>query len=95
MGDRSPGSIEYVEDNRQPVVSALSSDEVENSADVDAIVMRGDFVANNAPRPSEAPAPRGSVLTLVVKATTGELTDFGIQNEAPNLTSLGPVTVAQ
>lgn len=93
MGDPNPTSIEHVESTRQQGVFALSGDTVSTNPDVYAIVMRGQFVANNAPRASEATAPSGPVLTLVINATTGALTDFGVQNQVPDLSSLGPVTV--
>jgi hypothetical protein len=94
MGDSTPSSIEYVTGNRKQVVLALSGDEVEGDTNVDAIIMHGSFVANHAPRPSEAVAPSGTVLTLVINATTGELTDFGLQNTEPNIAALGPVNLA-
>jgi hypothetical protein len=94
MGDSTPSSIEYVTGNRKPVVLALSGDEVEGNANVDAIIMHGSFVANHAPRPSEAAAPSGTVLTLVINATTGEITDFGLQNTEPNIAAFGPVNLA-
>jgi hypothetical protein len=72
----------------------LSGDEVEGNTNVDAIIMHGSFVANHAPRPSEAAAPSGTVLTLVINATTGELTDFGLQNTEPNIAAFGPVHLA-
>ncbi len=38
-------------------------------------------------------APRqGDVLTVVVDAATGQITDLGIQQNYPNLAALGPVT---
>lgn len=55
------------------------------------IAVRGHFVVN-APRPSGAPAPTGSVLTLVVDASSCQVTDVGIQDNYPDLGSLGPVT---
>jgi hypothetical protein len=94
MGDSAPSSIEYVTGNRGPVVLALSGDAVEDNDDVDAIIMHGRFVDHRAPRPSEVPAPNGTVLTLVINATTGELNDFGIQSEEPDIKALGPVILA-
>jgi hypothetical protein len=94
MGDSTPSSMEYVTGNHKQVVLALSGDEVEGNTNVDAIIMHGSFVANHAPRPSEAAAPSGTVLTLVINATTGELTDFGLQNTEPNIAAFGPVNLA-
>jgi hypothetical protein len=94
MGDSTPSSIEYVTGSHKQVVLALSGDEVEGNTNVDAIIMHGSFVANHALRPSETPAPSGTVLTLIINATTGEITDFGLQNSEPNIAALGPVNLA-
>jgi hypothetical protein len=56
------------------------------------IVERGHFVANGADIPAGASVPTGSVLTIVVDATTGKITDDGVQDWVPNLTQLGHVT---
>lgn len=55
------------------------------------IAERGHFVFENATRPAGAPAPRGTVLTLIVNASTGEVTDVGLSNRYPHLSRLGPV----
>jgi hypothetical protein len=93
MGDQNPTLIEHVESTRQQAVLALSGDKVSSSPSVDAIVMQGQFVANNAPRPGDVSAPSGSVLVMIIDANTGALADFGLQNEVPDLANLGPVTV--
>jgi hypothetical protein len=95
MGDPNPSSIEHVESTRQQAVAVLSGDKVSTNPDVYAIVMRGQFVDNEAPLPGDATAPSGSVLTIIINATTGQLTDLGVQNQVPDLTSLGPVTTDQ
>jgi hypothetical protein len=53
------------------------------------IVLQGDFVSD-APRPYGAPAPTGTVLTLVLDPATGGVTDFGVRYSTPDLTALGP-----
>jgi hypothetical protein len=35
------------------------------------------------------------VLILVVNAITGQMTDLGIQQEAPNLSAFGPVHLSE
>jgi hypothetical protein len=55
------------------------------------IAERGHFVLNNAPTPSGASALSGSVLTQIVNATTGQITDGGVSDRYPNLARLGPV----
>jgi hypothetical protein len=95
MGDSTPTSIEHVEGTRQQTVLALTGDKVSTNPDVYAIVMQGNFVANNMPVPAGVSAPSGSVLTLVIDASTGQMTDFSIGSQVPDLASLGPVTIDQ
>lgn len=43
----------------------------------------------------QAPPPRTftyTTMTLVVDASTGQVTDYGLTNDNPNLAALGPVT---
>jgi hypothetical protein len=58
------------------------------------IAERGHFVATGASFPPGAGArlPSGSVLTLVVSAATGRVTDLGIGKRYPDLRKLGPVS---
>lgn len=95
MGDPNPTAIEYAKGNRQQIVFAFSQDDVSDNTEVDAIVMHGQFVAKHAPVPAGASAPHGSVLIMVINATTGELTDIGIQQQAPNLSAFGPVNISE
>ena len=53
------------------------------------VVLHGDFVLSDAPRPSGAPIPTGSVLTMIVDPTTGGIMDFGAHHVAPDLSALG------
>ena len=45
------------------------------------IAERGRFVLKHAHTPPRAPAPRGSVLVLIVNASTGQRTDGGVTPE--------------
>ena len=90
-GDPSPTLIQHSEGTRATANLVASGDVVPGNDSAYLIVERGHFVASG-PRPRGAAAPSGSVLTLVVDATTGRVTDEGIQNTAPDLPSLGPVT---
>jgi hypothetical protein len=94
-GDPNPSSIKHVAGPRDQTVFALSGDQVNSNNSVYAIVMRGSFVADDSLVPSDASAPTGSVLVVVIDASTGELTDFGVQNQVPDLARLGPVTTDQ
>lgn len=91
MGDPNPTSIEYVQGSRQQVVFGVSKDEVPDDTEVDAIVMHGQFAANNVSLPIEGNPPSGPVLIVFVNAATGAMTDLGIQQQAPNLNPYGPV----
>jgi len=92
VGDSSPTQIQDAEGSRAQANLVASGDIVAGDQPSYLIVERGNFVANNVPVPRGEPAPSGTVLTLVVDATTGEITDEGIQNNDPNLSSLGAVT---
>lgn len=91
-GEPTPTSIRHAEGTRAHANLVASGEVVPGSRDSFLIVVTGKFVARNAPVPPGAPAPIGSVLTLVVDASTGEQTDFGIQDNVPNLAALGPVS---
>lgn len=55
------------------------------------IVERGHFVLNDAQTPGSAPT--GSVLTQIVNARTGQVTDVGVSNRVPQLERLGRITI--
>jgi|SRR5579884_48395 len=56
------------------------------------IAVRGHFAARDFTGPPGARAPRGSVITLVVDAASGRVTDFGLSSRYPDLAKLGPVS---
>jgi hypothetical protein len=57
------------------------------------IAIRGDFTtATGVPLPPGAKPPTGTVVTLVVDARTGQVTDSGLSDRYPPLGELGPVT---
>ena len=91
-GDSSPSLIQYVETTRFDAVRVSSGDLVFAWNWSYLIAERGNFTANGASGPPGAPAPTGSVITLVVDATTGQVTDGGIGNRYPPLATLGRVT---
>ena len=94
FGDSNPTSIQYVESARnQAVLLASAGDVVQDTRDAYLIVVQGSFVDDSALVPAGASAPTGSVFTLVVDAQTGQLTDLGVQDNVPELSSLGRVTV--
>jgi hypothetical protein len=91
-GDPRPTLIQHSAGTRYAANFVASHDLVPGSAWSYLIAERGKFVAEAAPRPAGAPAPRGSVITLIVNAATGQGTDGGISDYYPPLAKLGPVT---
>jgi hypothetical protein len=91
-GDPDPTLIQHSEGTREKANLIDSGDIVPGQRWSYLIAERGHFVFNDAPTPPGAPAPRGSVLTLVVDAATHQVTDTGLSNRYPDLAKLGPVT---
>jgi hypothetical protein len=91
-GDPRPTLIQHTAGTRYAANSISSGDRVPGSAWSYLVAERGEFVAESASRPAGVSAPRGSVITLVVNATTGRVSDSGISNHYPRLDKLGPVT---
>jgi hypothetical protein len=56
------------------------------------IAERGHFIAKFALTPAGAPVPRGTVITLVVDAASGRVTDGGISYRYPPLAQLSRVS---
>ena len=89
-GDPSPSSGRVWATSRSRANELVSHSGVDTDQPSYVIVLHGDFVVKDAPRPPGAEAPEASVLTMIVDPRTGEITDFGIHNDAPDLSSLGP-----
>jgi hypothetical protein len=90
-GDSKPTLIQHSEGTRHAANLVASGDGVPGRQWSYLIAERGHFVLKYAHTPPGAPAPRGSVLTLVVNASTGQATDGGVSNRYPDLDRLGPV----
>jgi hypothetical protein len=91
-GDRTPTLIQHSAGTRQQANTVASGDRVPGKRWSYLIAERGSFVLKDAPAPQGAPAPRGTVLTIVVDAATGMQTDIGVSNRYPDLAALGAVT---
>lgn len=91
-GDPRPTLIRHAEGTREQANRVASGSEVPGTAWSYLIAERGHFVFASAPRPPGAPAPRGSVMTLVVDAATGRVTDDGTSSRYPPLQQMGQVT---
>lgn len=91
LGENAPTGVQHVTSTRARAVLASSGAIVDDSTPSVLIVMHGHFTDADASRPRGAPAPSGTVLTLVVDSATGQVTDLGIEEKAPDLAGLGPV----
>jgi len=89
-GDPHPTGGRVWASTRARANMLLSGDRVDTDQPTYMLVVEGDFVADNAPGPAGAPAPTGSVLTLVLDPSIGGVLDFGVLNSVPDLTALGP-----
>lgn len=90
-GDPAPTLVQHVESSRFEAVRISSGDLVFQWNWSYLIGVRGHFIAADAPAPPGAKVPGGSVLTLVVNAATGQVTDSGLGSRYPPLTEIGPV----
>jgi hypothetical protein len=90
-GDPKPSLIQHSEGTRHRANLVASGDGIPGRQWSYLIAERGHFVLKDAPIPPGAAAPRGSVLTLIVNASTGQGTDGGVSNRYPDLDRLGPV----
>ncbi|MEA2421812.1 MAG: hypothetical protein QOF55_911 [Thermoleophilaceae bacterium] len=93
-GEASPRNMRAIETDR---VSALRvtapGDNVQGDAqDVYAMVATGKFTGYKAHIPRGEAAPTGDYLSLVVDSTTGEILDWGLTPDPPDLSSLGATT---
>lgn len=90
-GDSTPTLIQHSEGSRHRANLIASGDIVGGSQWSYLIAERGHFAANSTYAPRGGREPRGTVLTLIISARTGQLTDTGISNRYPNLAELGHV----
>jgi hypothetical protein len=91
-GDPNPTLIQHSQGTRFAANQIATRDLVYRWNWSYLIAERGDFTDYNATGPPGSPAPRGSVLMLIVDASSGQVTDFGILYNYPYLAHLGPVT---
>jgi hypothetical protein len=92
-GDRFPSLIQHSAlTTRRRANLVDSGDVVPYGEPSYLIAIRGHF-KGDAPRPPGSKAPSGTVLTLVVNALTGKVTDGGLGDNYPDLAKFGPVHI--
>jgi hypothetical protein len=76
---------------RQAAATASSGDLVNTNQPVYLVQLQGHFTALGASVPPGVKLPTGTDLTLVVDATSGSVTDWGVSNRKADLYKLGSV----
>ncbi len=91
-GNAHPSNGIVVPTTRKAAEAVESGADVNTDQDSYLIVLHGQFIGYVAHVLSDAPLPKGSVLTIVVDAQTNLVTDWGIGDSTPDTSSLGPAT---
>lgn len=92
-GDGSVTQGQWVRTTRG-IANALTSGGsvgTEDSEDVVLVEAKGNFTATYAHPPYGAPFPTGTVMTLIMDPISGRLLDYGLSNNAFDLSSVGTV----
>jgi hypothetical protein len=91
--DRHPWLIQHSAESTRARANLVDSGAiVPGGAWSYVVAATGHFVLWDAKVPAHSPVPSGSVLTLVIDARSGHVTDSGVSHRFPDLGSLGPVT---
>jgi hypothetical protein len=88
-GDAHPSSAGWVKTTRQRAVSAESTDTVDSNQPVYYVVLHGHFAATKGYLGPGAAVPTGTILTLTVDASTGEVLDNSLSNRTPDFSHTG------
>lgn len=90
-GDPAPTAVQWVFAPRQAIADMLGFGlpAGETAIPQILIIAKGNFVAHAASVPKGASAPRGTVMELVLDASTLTETDFGLVDSYPDLTKIG------
>jgi hypothetical protein len=89
-GDAHPSNAAWVKTTRQTAVSAESTDTVDSNQPVYYVVLHGHFAATKGYLGPGAAVPTGTILTLTVDASTGEVLDNSLSNKTPDFSHTGP-----
>jgi len=91
--DPNPTGVSWVYATRAEVAKTLDfgipADEAQHAEVL--VIAHGDFKAELAHGPAGSKPPTGKVIELVYDTTTWQSTEFGLVDEAPDLTTLGTV----
>ena len=90
-GEPNPGSISFVSTTRAQADKILNTATTGDDA-VYVIKMTGHFTAKNAGLAAKGRVPTGTTMTVTVSAATGQVTDWGITDSAPDLSPAGHAT---
>jgi len=93
-GEPNPTDIQYVTTTGADAAKALSEAPPPGPAGAESVVLvaaRGRFIGYGAKVPPGAALPTGTVITAVMDAATGALTEWGISDTFPQLATLGRV----
>jgi hypothetical protein len=93
-GEPNPTDIQYVSTTGADAAKALSEAPPPGPAGAESVILvaaRGRFTGYGAKIPPGAALPTGTVITAVMDAASGALTEWGISRTFPQLATLGPV----
>lgn len=91
-GDSRPTLIQHAEGTQRDANKITAGAYIGGNATSYLIAARGHFIGYGASVPFGASLPRGTVITMIVNAATGRVTDGGITYRNPPLAQLGSVT---
>lgn len=93
MGDAQPTSVVSVPTTRERANLLASGELAGRDSPAFLIVVQGSFRVPDVLAPAgSSGSAQGDVLTLVVDASTGEITDVGVQDDLPDVSALGIVS---
>jgi hypothetical protein len=88
-GVPSPANGRVYSSTRQTAENLISRDTVDTDQPVYVALVSGNFVGYLASVPTSGQFPTGRAMTIVFDATTLAVTDWGLDEQVPDLTPLG------
>jgi hypothetical protein len=90
MGEKAPTRIRAVPTTRMAANQLEGGTTVNTDQNVIMVTMHGRFLNGSSPVDG-SPLPPGSVLTFMYDLNAGQLTDYAVQLDDPNIAQLGAV----